>query len=83
MACVYSFPYYSIYIDGTEVTTPGSQSNLPTFTVADIMRYSNFIGRSNWNSDQDADAYFDDLKFFNRALGEQEILFEMQQFIVI
>jgi hypothetical protein len=62
MACVYSFPYYSIYIDGTEVTTPGSQSNLPTFTVAGIMRYSNFIGRSNWNNDQDADAYFDDLR---------------------
>jgi len=81
LACVYSFPYYSIYIDGVEATTPGSSVTFNSFDLANIVRTSNYIGRSNWygpgRSEQDADADFDDLKIFNRALTQQEIQFEM------
>ena len=80
LACVFSFPYYSILIDGIETTLPGSMTNLNSFNVANVVRSSNFIGRSNWYSisgAQDADADFDDLKIFNRALTQQEIQYEM------
>ena len=41
-----------------------------------VVRNSNFIGRGNWQN-QDADADFDELKIFNRALSQQEIVDEM------
>jgi hypothetical protein len=80
LACVFSFPYYSIYIDGIEATSPGSKTSLNSFSFANVVRTSNFIGRSNWfgvSGAQDADADFDDLKIFNQALSQQEIQFEM------
>ena len=77
LACVFSFPYYSIYIDGVEATTPGSKTNSGSLSLLNIVRTSNFIGKSNWANDQNADADIDDLKFFNRALSLEEILFEM------
>jgi hypothetical protein len=77
LACVFSFPFYSIYIDGIEVTTPGSKTNFASFSLANVLRSSNFIGRSNYPNNQDVDADFDDLKFFNRALTPSEIQFEM------
>jgi hypothetical protein len=80
LACVYSFPYYFIYIDGTLVTAPGSQTTYSSFNIKNETRTSNFVGRSNWyinGVDQDADADFDDLKIFNRSLSQQEIQSEM------
>ena len=82
LACVYSFPFYSIYIDGVETTAPGSRTNLASFILTNIERTSNFIGRSNWynnplGKDLDANSDFDDLKIFNRALSPKEIQFEM------
>jgi hypothetical protein len=76
LACVFSFPYYSIYIDGIEATTPGSKSTFTAYSITNVVRSTNHIGRSSW-PDQDADAVFDDLKFFNRSLSPREILFEM------
>ena len=76
LACVYSFPYYSIYIDGIETTAPGSKTNLASFRLENVIRSSNYVGRSNWG-EPDADADFDDLKIFNRALTQNEIQFEM------
>jgi hypothetical protein len=77
LACVFSFPYYSIYIDGVETTPQGSQSNLASFSLP-LNRPSNFVGRSNYfQYDQDSDADFDDLKLFNRALTITEIQYEM------
>ena len=76
LACVLSSPYYSIYIDGIETTLPGSKISLALFNLAKVNRTSNFIGRSNWG-DPNSDAIFDDLKFFNRALTQKEIQFEM------
>ena len=77
LACIFSFPFYSIYIDGIEFKTQFSKTNFASFSFANVNRTSNFIGRSNWLDDLDADAYFDDLKLFNRALTQQEIQFEM------
>ena len=79
LACIFSFPFYSIYIDGIETTTPRSKTNLASFSFENVIRSSNFIGRSNWHhlADKDADADIDDLKFFNRALTQKEIQFEM------
>ncbi len=77
LAYVFSFPNYFIYIDGIEVTTPGSKTSYASFSFANVIRSSNFIGRSNWAGNSNADADFDDLKIFNRALTAQEIQFEM------
>ena len=78
LACVFSFPYDFIYIDGNLTTAVGSMTNHPSFSLANVERSSNFIGRSNrypYNADADAD--FDDLKIFNRAFSQQEIQSEM------
>jgi hypothetical protein len=80
LACVYSFPYYSFYIDGIDTTLPGSKMSFESYSLYSVQRSSNFIGRSNWQAygfDNDADADFDDLKIFNRALSKNEITFEM------
>ena len=77
LAWVFSFPFYSIFIDGVEVTEPGSRSNLTSLSIKTVVRNSNFIGRSNYPNDKDADADIDDLKFFNRALIQSELIFEM------
>jgi hypothetical protein len=50
------------------------------FYPRNILRQNCFIGRSNWHSqgnDQDASAYFDDIKIYNRSLSLQEILQDM------
>jgi hypothetical protein len=39
----------------------------------DILRTINYIGRSNWSQDQYANAAFDDLRIYNRALSLSEI----------
>ena len=79
LSFVFSFPSFSVYIDGIDVTTPGSTITDPSFSLKNIVRTLNYVGRSNWymNGDLDADADFDDLKLFNRALTQTEIQFEM------
>jgi hypothetical protein len=78
LAGVYSFPYLYIYIDGILATPSGSKTTLPSFSLKNVVRTSNFLGRSNWYpSDEDTNADIDDLKIFNRALSQQEIQFEM------
>ena len=77
LSCVYSFPFYYIYIDGIEVTISESKTVFSSFSLANVTRISNFIGRSNFVGQLDADADFDDIKLFNRALNQNEIRFEM------
>ena len=81
LSCVCSFPSCSIYIDGIEVSTTASIGPNSSFSLNNIVRTLNYVGRSNWYNngagDRDADADFDDLKFFNRALKQTEIQFEM------
>ena len=80
LTCIFSYPYFSIYIDGIEITEQNIETNIESFSLAYILRTSNFIGRSNWyfmSSDEDADAEIDDLKIFRKALTKREIHFEM------
>ena len=44
-----------------------------------VTRLNNYIGKSNWKNDQNADGKVDELKIFNRALNEREILNEMNE----
>ena len=76
LAGIFSYPTYSIYIDGIE-TTLSIYQTASSFSLANVIRNYNFIGRSSWNGDEDADADFDDLKIFNRALSLKDIQFEM------
>jgi hypothetical protein len=63
----------SMFINGSPVVTSSSTSP-PT----NITRTSNFVGRSNfYPSDHDAHAYFDEIKFYNRALSQNEIIADL------
>ena len=72
LAYVLSYPTAYIYIDG-EVKGILNITN----RQQNITRRINFIGKSNWYGDPNADADFDELKIFNRGLTREEILFEM------
>ncbi len=83
LASVFSQPNGFIYIDGVSYTTTLFQY---TAGPANILRTSNFVGRSNWwspGADADANADFDELKIFNRALSQQEIKDEMNNNIFL
>ena len=67
-------------MDGIDTTPSGFTIIYQSYDINAVQRSSNFIGRSNWyhgGTDQDADADFDDLKIFNRALSQQEIKIHM------
>jgi hypothetical protein len=61
-----------IYIDGVQT---GFQSSF--IIPQNLVRQKCFIGKSNWATDGLANADFDEIKFFNRALTNQEIISEM------
>ena len=65
--------YHRIFINGT-LTAEYSCSDLPL----NITRSSNYIGKSNFDHDGSTVAIFDELKFFNRALKNSEVLDEMK-----
>ena len=44
-----------------------------TFTSTGVTRTTNYIGRSNWSADSYANALFDDIRIYNRALSAQDI----------
>jgi hypothetical protein len=60
----------SIYFNGI-LETSGE-----VFKPRNIVRTSNFIGKSNWGHDAHVDASFDEIKIFNRALYIEEIIDE-------
>ncbi len=71
-------PTAYFYING-QLDKMGSGSNPPN-----VVRTNNFIGRSNWfgtASDEHADTDYDDLKIFKRGLSEEEIRFEMNNYL--
>ena len=45
------------------------QSNYPK----NVVRYVNYIGKSNWAQDELANAIYDELRIYNRALTQNEI----------
>ena len=82
IACTYEYPYLSLYLDGILMISLRS----PIYILnIDKTRSFVYIGRS-WNEqngDMNADAKIDELKIFNRALTNEEILFEMNNEIFI
>jgi hypothetical protein len=62
----------NIYINGTLV-----YDQFYPFSPLNVYRKKNYLGKSNWNSDAYADADFDELKIYNRALNFSEVLFDM------
>lgn len=60
----------SIYLNGI------LDSSGQLFKPRNELRMSNFIGKSNWAHDPNADASFDEIKIFNRALFIEEIIEE-------
>ena len=62
----------SIYINGSLIGS--GITNVP----GNLVRSSNFIGRSNWYKydNQDADAVYDDFKIYKGALTSAAILYE-------
>ena len=65
------------YIDGV---LQGSRSGL--ITPPNYMRQNCYFGRSAWHGggDYDADAYFDEIKFYSRALTQAEVQNDMNIF---
>ncbi len=57
-----------IYIDG-KLTLTSTVISAPK----GIMRTENYIGKSNWNGNENVNAELDDLKIFNRSLTQSEI----------
>jgi hypothetical protein len=62
----------SMFINGLPVLNSNSIS-----PPANITRTSNFVGRSSYPLDNDAYAYFDEIKFYNRALSQNEIITDL------
>ena len=82
LGITFTKPNAYFYING-QLETTFTQSGSGIYPQ-DIVRTSNFIGRSNWLSvaaDEDADGYFDDLKIFNRGLSQPDLIFEMNNYI--
>lgn len=67
----------SIYVNGSLVAL-GFNSSIP----ANQIRTNCYFGRSAYYpGDSDADACFDDIKIYNRALTQQEIIYDMNLII--
>ena len=59
-----------IYVNGNQVV------NGSLFAPNNITRTSNYIGKSNWASDSNADAIYDEIKIFKGALSSNDIMNE-------
>jgi hypothetical protein len=73
LTATYDYPNAYLYINGTMVMSGTTISPIST-----VIRDSNYLGRSYRSPpDINANADIDDLKIYNRALSQQEILDEM------
>jgi hypothetical protein len=63
-----------VYLDGILTKTASAVS------PANVIRSFNYIGRSNWPPYLGSTAAIDDLKIFNRALTQSEIMFVMNSY---
>jgi len=61
-----------IYVNGSQVAT--GTLNLPK----NISRTRNYIGKSNWDTDFNADAIYDEFKIYKGALSSSDIMNEYQ-----
>lgn len=71
LAAVLKGSNMSLYLDGILV---GSVICPSQYLPTNVIRTKCFVGGSNWPSEPDADADFDELKIYNRALKYDEIL---------
>ena len=60
-----------IYVNGSQVAT-----KTLLLVPNNITRTSNYIGKSNWASDSNADAIYDEIKIFKGALSSNDIMNE-------
>jgi hypothetical protein len=61
-----------IYVNGSQIVTG------TLYVPNNITRTSNYIGKSNWPSDLNADAIYDELKIYQVALSPDDIMNEYQ-----
>jgi hypothetical protein len=75
LAFVFDGSFMFIYVNGVNAGVKPS-----IYQPDDVIRNKCYIGRSNWYpGDINANAYFDDLKIYNRPLSPQEILANMNE----
>lgn len=80
VAFVLNYTTFLIYLDGNQMINQTCSKIMPN----NLIRNVNFLGRSSvYPSDQDANADYDELKIFNRALTQNEINFEMNNELFI
>jgi hypothetical protein len=65
-----------VYVNGAVVSTSSSAHlfNSPR----NVTRTKCFLGKSNWNVDAYANADFDEIKFYNRALSREDVDFDFR-----
>jgi hypothetical protein len=63
----------AFYVNGEVVST---RENF--FSPRSVRRDQCFFGKSNWSEDAYANADFDEIKFYNRALSREEIEFDFR-----
>lgn len=57
----------TIYMNGLKTT------EVITFVPEDVIRKTNYIGKSHWSHDENLNGDLDELRFYNRALNQTEI----------
>jgi hypothetical protein len=70
VAFVFSGTTSYIYVNGSQIANGTLQA--PNNTI----RTSNYIGKSNWKTDSNADAIYDDMKIYQGALSSVAIMNE-------
>ena len=70
-AFVFNYQTGSFYINGKL-----DSSNISSISLKSIIRTYNYIGKSNWAADYLPNAIYDEIKIFDRALSDIEILNE-------
>ena len=67
MVSTFNGSYLNLYLNGTLL------GSTPSAYPPNIVRTSNFIGKSYYNLNTLANAIFDEIRFYNRALSQIEI----------
>lgn len=72
--------HLAMTLSGTTLTTylnAGNQQSVVALLIRSVVRSLNFFGKSNWASDPYSNAEYDEIKFYNRSLGQTEIANDM------
>lgn len=70
---VHNTTYSSLFMNGKLVASGR------TFSPLNVRRDKNYIGKSNWGSDELANIYIKRMRIFNKALNLEEILFDKNE----